>query len=214
MRIIVGIDPGPHCGLVVLEKNDEGWVVMLRWTFEMADAPKGDTHCHWARETARMLTEPALQAWFNKADVIVTERQYVQGQPLPSFLIMECILGICEYAWPNKTRLVGSNEVKAAYFSEAQRKNYAKRKQVAELLTKNDLEKAQFFNPAHRLHDQADAFLVACYFIQHVLKRAPVKQSAGFRRKALPTQQNPVQDDTPYEPRKTRSQLKVAKVKK
>ena len=184
-KTIIGIDPGPHCGLVVIQKDAElGWVCRMRWTLEFADAPVGDTHCHWAREVARVLADRNLARWFEMADKVVLERQYVQHQPLPSFLIMQSLLAAIETKFPGRCVLVGSNEVKAAYFTESQRKNYAKRKQVAELMTKDALARATLFDPTQRVHDQSDAFLVACYWLDYVVKRSPDKLSLGYRRKS------------------------------
>jgi hypothetical protein len=205
IKHLIGIDPGPHLGLVVLRKDVElGWVVVLRWTFELPDAPKGDVHCHWARECAKLVRDPHLGRWFELADAVVLERQYVQGQPLPSYLIMVALCAAVETLWPAKAKLVGSNEVKAAYFTEAQRKNYAKRKQVAELMTKTALARATTWDPSHRVHDQADAFLIGCYYIDYVLKRGPEKLSVGYRRPKIADAPKQREEDPDYKPRRGR----------
>jgi hypothetical protein len=183
MRCVIGVDPGPHCGLVVMEKDEAlGWVVVLRWTFELGEAPVGRVYLHWAEECARLVRDPHLSLWMARADKIVIERQYVTGQPLPSFLIMTNLCTALEVLWPGKAALVGSNEVKAAYFTESQRKNYQKRKQVAELMSKAALDRAKHWDASHRVHDQADAYLIATYYLQHVVKRPPEKLSVGYRK--------------------------------
>lgn len=181
-KAIAGFDPGPHLGCVVLQKGENGYEVKFRWTFDLGEPAKGDVYLHWARKCAELVCDPNVSRWLESVDVVVIERQYMQNGVLPSFLIMTNLCSALETKWPGKTKLVGSMEVKAAYFTEAQRKNYNKRKQVAELMTKDALARATIFDPTHRVHDQADAFLVVCYYVQFVLKRSPEKLSAGYRK--------------------------------
>lgn len=205
-RCIIGVDPGPHCGLVVMQKTEEGWVVVLRWTFEMSEALPGQMHVHWAKECARMMNDPNLRKWFELANFVVIERQYTSPgqQPLPSFLVMTNLCAQIELLWRDKAVLVGSNEVKAAYFTEAQRKSYSKRKQCAELMSSKALARAKFFDPNQRVHDQADAFLIATYWLQYVHKRPP-KLSTGYRKRKVV--EEPKQDPD-YKPRRGRSSKK------
>lgn len=203
-RCIIGVDPGPHCGLVVMQKTpDEGWVVTMRWTFEMTEATPGKMHVHWAKECARMMNDPNMRKWFELANFVVIERQYTApgSQPLPSFLVMTNLCAQVELLWNGKAVLVGSNEVKAAYFTEAQRKSYAKRKQCAELMSAKALARAKFFDPTQRVHDQADAFLIATYWLQHIYKR-PAKLSMGYRKRKVADE--PKQPDPDYKPRRGR----------
>ncbi len=182
---VMAIDPAPNnCGIVFLERTNregvKGFDVHARFTANIGkiEEAKGNSDWYWPSRVIELIKD--LSSWFEQADMIVIERQFVAPNSfnrLPSYHVQQALVSsLMALYGAEKVSLVDSRSVKSVYFKEDERTSYEKRKSTAEDLCREELLKAPVFRPDDRLHDQADAYLVACYWYNHVYK-TPFKRN-------------------------------------
>jgi hypothetical protein len=221
---LMGIDPAPkNCGIVFMEKIKEdevkGFKVLGRWTVDIGDivAAKGNSDVYWASRVVDLMNQ--MRTWFDQADVVVIERQFVAPNSfarLPSYHVYGALIAalISRYG-EDKVGIVDARSLKCAYFKEDERTTYEKRKQTAVDLCMTELEKAPIFRETDRIHDQADAYLVACYWYDNVHKAPQIRNTNKVGRPKKieetpqPTPCSSISDDDYPPKKKRRTQRKI-----
>ena len=210
---VIGIDPGYiNLGFVFMEKINEpgreGFKVKARFTATIGDAEeaKGIMVEYWANKVAEFV-KSNKESWFDRASVVAIERQFVppnaQGRLVSYYIQLFLVSTLITLYGPDKVCLIGANSIKAKVFKPKERESYAARKSAAIKISTPELLKATQFDGDIDDH-QADACLVAWYYVKHVLPQPPVRnielvkpgRPKKFDDESLETQVN-AEEETP-----------------
>lgn len=221
---IIGIDPAPeNCGFVFMERTkiegQKGFEVLSRFTIRVGskEEAKGNSDYYWAKQTVSQLLD-GLRSWFDQADKVVIERQFTPPNAfhrLPSYYVQAALIPALIARYGNdKVELVDARSIKSVYFKQDEKETYEKRKSTAEDLCRDELLKAPVFRPDDRLHDQADAYLVACYWYNHVYKTPQIRNfpKPGRPRKIQEESETPT-DTEEYVPEPEKKRGRKRKLK-